>query len=338
MKISASIYSNKTKSLQSLIKELDKLKIDMFHIDFNDEKIDIEKIKNDIIEIRKISKIPIDLHIISKTPSLYNEFLKEYKIEYVTYQEEDIKEKFTIPKVKETSFGISFVSKTSIEKFDSYFNSCDFVLLMTTIPGESGGKFNSLNFNKIRKFKSKYPSKNLHIDGGVNDEIAFILRILGVKSIVSGSFLVKNNIFNALQKIKSSVINSEFKIKEFMINKKESPILIKEDTNFYEILKTINIYKYGFVFIENKKGKFEGAISMADIRKCLIKKFNVFEKINVHNLINKNPITINEEDSINVMIKSTQNHNFPISFMPVLNNNNNLVGSITFFNLINSES
>ena len=77
MKISASIYSNKTKSLQSLIKELDKLKIDMFHIDFNDEKIDIEKIKNDIIEIRKISKIPIDLHIISKTPSLYNEFLKE---------------------------------------------------------------------------------------------------------------------------------------------------------------------------------------------------------------------------------------------------------------------
>ena len=77
---------------------------------------------------------------------------------------------------------------------------------------------------------------------------------------------------------------------------------------------------------------------MADIRKCLIINFNIVEKINVDNLINKNPITIKEEDSINTMIKSTQNHNFPISFMPVLNNNNNLVGTITFFNLINSES
>ena len=338
MKISASIYSNKKKSLQSLIKELDKLKIDMFHIDFNDKKINIEKIKNDIIEIRKISKIPIDLHIISKTPSLYNDFLKKYKIKFVTYQEENIIEKFTIPKIKETSFGISFVSKTSIEKFDKYFNSCDFVLLMTTIPGESGGKFNSLNFNKIRNFKLKYPTKSIHIDGGVNDEIAFILRTLGVKSVVSGSFLVKNNILNALQKIKSSVINSEFKIKEFMITKNESPIVIKEETSFYEILKAIDKHKYGFVFIENKKGKFEGVISMADIRKCLIINFNIVEKINVDNLINKNPITIKEEDSINTMIKSTQNHNFPISFMPVLNNNNNLVGTITFFNLINSES
>mgnify|MGYP002628267386 CR=1 FL=1 len=338
MKISASIYSNKKKSLQSLIKELDQLKIDMFHVDFNDKKINIEKIKNDIIEIRKISKIPIDLHIISKTPSLYDAFLEEYKIEFVTYQEEDIIEKFTIPKIKETSFGISFVSKTRIENFEKYFNACDFVLLMTTIPGESGGKFNSINFNKIRKFKLKYPTKSIHIDGGVNDEIAFILRTLGVKSVVSGSFLVKNNILNALQKIKSSVINSEFKIKEFMIPKDDSPIVIKEETNFYEILKTIDIHKYGFVFIENKKGKFEGVISMADIRKCLIKNFNIFEKINADKLINNNPITIKEEDNITTMIKSTQNHNFPISFMPVLNNNNNLVGTITFFNLINSES
>ena len=59
---------------------------------------------------------------------------------------------------------------------------------------------------------------------------------------------------------------------------------------------------------------------------------------NADKLINNNPITIKEEDNITTMIKSTQNHNFPISFMPVLNNNNNLVGTITFFNLINSES
>ena len=61
---------------------------------------------------------------------------------------------------------------------------------MTTTPGESGGKFNKINFKKIRDFKNTYPSKKVHIDGGVNDEIAFILRIHGVKSVVSGSYLV----------------------------------------------------------------------------------------------------------------------------------------------------
>ena len=39
MKISASIYSNKKRSLKDLIKELDSVKIDMFHVDFNDKKM-----------------------------------------------------------------------------------------------------------------------------------------------------------------------------------------------------------------------------------------------------------------------------------------------------------
>jgi len=37
------------------------------------------------------------------------------------------------------------------------------------------------------------------------------------------------------------------------------------------------------------------------------------------------------------MLKITQSHDFLISFVPVLNNKE-LVGSVTFFNLIRSES
>ena len=54
MKISASIYSNKKRSLKDLIKELDSVKIDMFHVDFNDKKIELDKVESDIVEIRKI--------------------------------------------------------------------------------------------------------------------------------------------------------------------------------------------------------------------------------------------------------------------------------------------
>ena len=71
MKISASIYSNNDRSLEILIQDLDKYNIDMFHVDFNDKKINFNKIEEDIKEIRKISKKPIDLHIISDNPNKY---------------------------------------------------------------------------------------------------------------------------------------------------------------------------------------------------------------------------------------------------------------------------
>ena len=77
---------------------------------------------------------------------------------------------------------------------------------------------------------------------------------------------------------------------------------------------------------------------MADIRKGLINNYKNDKEIKINNIINNNPITINEEDNINKMLNSTQNHEFLISFIPVINNENELVGSVTFFNLINSES
>ena len=47
---------------------------------------------------------------------------------------------------------------------------------------------------------------------------------------------------------------------------------------------------------------------------------------------------IKEGDSINNMLKTIQNHNFLISFIPVTNEVMRLVGLVTFFNLIKSES
>ena len=336
MKISASIYSNKKRSLKDLIKELDSVKIDMFHIDFNDKKIEIEKVENDIIEIRKISKTPIDLHIISEKPSKYNSFIIRNKIEYVTYQEENIKETLSLCDSPYTTFGLAVTSDTSIEKFEDYKSHCEFILLMTTTPGESGGTFNKINFKKIRDFKKKYPSKKVHIDGGVNDEIALILRIHGVKSVVSGSYLVNGDIAKSLLELKSSVSDSDMPVSEFMLIKEELPI-IKENEKIEKALEKIEAYDLGFVYVENENNNFTGVVSMADIRKSLIKSLNDFKNLRVKDIKNSEPITINKNDSINKMLKIIQSHDFLISFVPVISNKE-LVGSVTFFNLIRSES
>ena len=137
--------------------------------------------------------------------------------------------------------------------------------------------------------------------------------------------------------LKSSVIHSEVKVKEFMLSKEECPIL-NDTSNFIDVLNKIEEYKFGFVFIEDSKGKFLGLISMADIRKGLINNYENNKELKINNIINNSPITINENDNINKMLNSTQNHEFLISFIPVINNENELAGSVTFFNLINSES
>ena len=337
MKISASIYSNKDMSLKALVNELDSVKIDMLHIDFNDEKTEINKIENDIKEIRKISSTPLDLHIISKNPSKYDDFIKRNKIEFVTYQIENINEEFSISEINQTSFGIAITSNTDFKLFKNYEKFCDFILLMTTTPGESGGSFNHINFKKIRDFKNLFPSKRVYVDGGVNDEIAFILRILGVSSVVSGSFLVKNNIPKSLLKLRSSVINSKLKIKEFMISRDESPI-VTFNSSLLETLVKIEDYNFGFTLVEDENKKFIGIVSMADIRKYIINNQNINLKENIKNVINKNPIVIYDDDDINKMLETTQNREFLISFIPVLNKKNEIVGCVTFFNLINSES
>ena len=77
---------------------------------------------------------------------------------------------------------------------------------------------------------------------------------------------------------------------------------------------------------------------MADIRKSLINNINKFQNYYAKDILNKNPIVIKENDSINNMLKIIQNKNFLISFIPVTNNAMKLVGLVTFFNLIKSES
>ena len=67
MKISASIYSGKNKSMLQLVKELDGAVVDYFHIDCNDDLT----VFDDIKAIRRESKTPIDLHIISPDPEKF---------------------------------------------------------------------------------------------------------------------------------------------------------------------------------------------------------------------------------------------------------------------------
>ncbi|MGD9390879.1 MAG: hypothetical protein PVG18_10465, partial [Thioalkalispiraceae bacterium] len=164
MKISASVYSSKQDSLQEIIRDLDAHHADLFHIDCNDNPAVFE----DIARIRELSHTPIDLHIISPRPSRYFSDIAAQNVDYVTFQYENLEEKLDIPDSVTSRLGLAITSETDISVFDQYSEKFDFILLMATTPGKSGGEFNKQTFKKIREFRQRYPNKRIHVDGGVN--------------------------------------------------------------------------------------------------------------------------------------------------------------------------
>lgn len=334
MKISASIYSNKNGTVQETVEALERNHVELLHVDCNDDI----SVFDDIKTIRSISQLPIDLHIITKTPSKYFDLLRENPVEYVTFQFEDAEEALDIPEDIPGKIGLGIITPTSIDVFDSYEARFDFILIMATIPGQSGGVFDKINFKKIRDFKKNYPSKPVHVDGGVNGEISFILRNMGVYASVSGSYLFKaDSISQALLNLKLREIESTFRLKDFMIEIEECPTVKTSDLSLESILTSIDGGKLGFTIITSDSGEFKGLVSNADIRKGLLNHLDNLNDLNINEVINQKPIYANEEFTVVELLKLIKKQPFPIMYLPIVNNEHSATGIITFVNLIKGE-
>lgn len=335
MKISASIYSNKEKNLAELIEELDAYHVNFFHIDCLDEL----KVFDDIAVIRTHSKTPIDLHLITPTPEKYFDLIAQHQIEYVTFQYENLKKDLHIPDFIKSNIGIAITSETDITAFDRYADISSFILFMTTTPGMSGGEFNKQNFKKIREFRSKYPDKKIHVDGGINAEVSFIMRNMGVYAAVIGSYLFKNSfIGSAMLNLKSDDVKSHYRIHDFMLEYDEIPVIHEEDLTFENILLAIEHYKMGFTNITDHNGILLGIVTNADIRKGLIKSIGNLNNIEVSGMINSDPAFIYEDETVADVLSYIKNLHFPVLFLPVVDRQKKITGAIKFNYLIKGES
>ncbi len=334
MKISASIYSNKHQPLADVVRDLDEHFIDFFHVDCNDDP----SVFKDIEAIHHSSLTPVDLHIISPTPHRYFDLLKKTPVSRVSFQLEHFGEEVQFPADLPGQIGLALMNDTPVEAFTHYAGRCNYVLLMTTTPGHSGGMFNKDTFRKIRQFRRQFPTHQIQVDGGVNAEVSFILRNLGVESAVVGSFLFQNkSVGPALLHLKREVVSSHYLIKDFMIETEELPILDVQDLTFRNALLTIDKYEMAFVLITNN-GKLKGIISNADVRKGLIRNFENINEINAFELINLNPIIIEEDKTIDELLKLIRGIKFPLQYIPVVNSDNDLTGALTFTQLIKAET
>ena len=229
-----------------------------------------------------------------------------------------------------------WVTQLYISVFEKVSDEARFLLLMTTIPGESGGTFNPNTFQKIREAQKRFPKHRIHVDGGVNHEVAFILRDMGVYCSVSGNYLMKSqHTGRALHTLKSGIETSKYLVKDFMLTYAETPVCLATD-NFESLLYIMDSAKLGFVCIINDDNTLAGICSNADLRRGLLKNVKDLNNTTLKDITNTTPLTANENWSIAELIDSIQEASFPVLFLPVVNNENKLTGAVTFNQLIKS--
>lgn len=329
VKISASIYSQREKPLSDIVSQLSSHGVDMLHIDCADRP----EVFDDIQQIRSLTTTPLDLHIIAKDPLKYEALIRDLRVENVSLQYEDMGTLPTAPKIPGTKFGIALQSETDIKVLDQAVGY-DYVMLMCTTPGVSGGSFRKDNFRRIIEVRQRYPKLKIQVDGGVNDEVAYILRLLGVDSIVSGSFIMNHySIGSGMLSLYKDPVGGSYQVKDFMTPACYLPVLDEKDLRFETALHTIEDHRQGFVLIQDADGKLKGVISNADLRRGLIRQLDNLVSVDVREMINTDPVRISGDADLGQMLSVINELNFIILFLPVVDSAGGLLGAVLLNNL-----
>jgi len=195
IKIAPSILSADFSQLKDQIKEVELAGADLLHIDVMDghfvPNITIGPVV--IKDIRKITKLPLDVHLMITHPLKFIDAFIQAGADMITVHIETIK-KQEIKKLKEKlkikgiKLGVSLNPATSISKIKDILKFVDFVLVMSVNPGFGGQRFIPAVIPKIKALRLIFKG-DISVDGGVNDKVAPKLIKAGVNILAAGSYI-----------------------------------------------------------------------------------------------------------------------------------------------------
>jgi len=162
---------------------------------------------------RKITKLPIDVHLMIEKPDKYLEAFAEAGANYISvHVEEVVHLNRTINRIKELGCkaGVVVNPATPLNRIVDIAEYIDLLLIMTVNPGFGGQKFIPNSIRRIEEavtLRSKYKAKFLiEIDGGVNNETIVAAKKAGVDVFVAGSAIFDtDNITAATAELKNLV-------------------------------------------------------------------------------------------------------------------------------------
>ena len=184
-------------NLEKTIKELENAGCDYLHLDIMDG-VFVPQITfgaKIISDIKKISNIPIDTHLMIVSPEKHiDDFAKAGSNIISIHFEGNIHIHKLIYQIKSNNIkaGIVLNPHTKVDVIEPIIDDIDYILIMSVNPGFGGQKFIESSLKKIKYAKKLIGDRNiiLAVDGGINLDTCNKVIESGANFLVSGSAII----------------------------------------------------------------------------------------------------------------------------------------------------
>jgi ribulose-phosphate 3-epimerase len=196
IKIAPSILSADFMRLGDEIKAAEAAGADIIHVDIMDGHfVPNITIGPSVVEsIRKITSLPLDVHLMIEEPDRYLQDFKKAGADYLTVHcEAAVHLHRTIHWIKENGMmaGVSMNPATPVWNIEPIMQDIDLVLVMSVNPGFGGQSFINQALDKVRTLKKILAERGLpvliEVDGGVKLDNAEDVISAGADILVMGS-------------------------------------------------------------------------------------------------------------------------------------------------------
>ena len=196
IKISPSALACDFSKLGEEVIEVEKAGADYIHLDVMDG-VFVPNISFGIpviASLRKVTKIPFDVHLMITEPERYITEFVEAGADVITVHYEacsDIAVTLETIRLNGKKVGLSIKPGTPAKEIFPYLDKCDWVLVMTVEPGFGGQSLIESTLPKIKEIKDEAERRGLKIeveaDGGIGAKNISLLKDAGVDIVVAGS-------------------------------------------------------------------------------------------------------------------------------------------------------
>lgn len=196
MKIAPSLLAADFSKLGEEMQDIENGGADLVHLDVMDGRFvpNISFGPPVIQALRPITKLPFDVHLMIYHPEDYFDILKNIGVEMASFHIEAVTHvDRVIHALKSANIkcGLAVNPGTSLSMIETVLPLLDYVLIMSVNPGFGGQKFIPYAVDKVKQLKKiiteKQLSVSIEVDGGVNQDNAFLLKNAGADILVAGS-------------------------------------------------------------------------------------------------------------------------------------------------------
>lgn len=203
-KLSASILSADFGRLAAEVQALEAAGIDWIHVDVMDGHfVPNITIGPDVVRaIRKITRLPLDVHLMISDPDRYLEAFVDAGANWLGVHVETTPHLHrTVQRIKELKVhaAVSLNPATPLSAIEYVLPDLDMVLIMTVNPGFGGQAFIPGMLPKVRQLRQTIDDSALSaliaVDGGVNTQTIDSLVAAGVDIFVAGSAIFEKGYY-----------------------------------------------------------------------------------------------------------------------------------------------